>query len=184
MMKRKTLQLLTGALLCQPLSAGELQAQEQDKERPNILFILSDDHTSQSWGIYGGILAPYVKNDNIKRLADEGCVLDNCFCTNSISAPSRATILTGAYSHLNGVRTLEVSWADGLKQQLILFQQKSGEIIKERILKDMWNRVMDNFLRKYPEDTLLSEEMLVEMVDEMEKEIIPWYVSRICEVDL
>ena len=48
----------------------------------------------------------------------------------------------------------------------------------------MWNRVMDNFLRKYPEDTLLSEEMLVEMVDEMEKEIIPWYVSRICEVDL
>lgn len=78
----------------------------------------------------------------------------------------------------------EISWADGLKQQLILFQQKSGEIIKERILKDMWNRVMDNFLRKYPEDTLLSEEMLVEMVDEMEKEIIPWYVSRICEVDL
>lgn len=110
MMKRKTLQLLTGALLCQPLSAGELQAQEQDKERPNILFILSDDHTSQSWGIYGGILAPYVKNDNIKRLADEGCVLDNCFCTNSISAPSRATILTGAYSHLNGVRTLEDSF--------------------------------------------------------------------------
>ena len=51
----------------------------------------------------------------------------------------------------------EISWADGLKQQLILFQQKSGEIIKERILKDMWNRVMDNFLRKYPEDTLLSE---------------------------
>ena len=110
MMKRKTLQLLTGALLCQPLSAGELQAQEQDKERPNILFILSDDHTSQSWGIYGGILAPYVKNDNIKRLADEGCVLDNCFCTNSISAPSRATILTGACSHLNGVRTLEDSF--------------------------------------------------------------------------
>ena len=110
MMKRKTLQLLTGALLCQPLSAGELQAQEQDKERPNILFILSDDHTSQAWGVYGGILAPYVKNDNIKRLADEGCVLDNCFCTNSISAPSRATILTGAYSHINGVRTLEDSF--------------------------------------------------------------------------
>lgn len=109
-MKRKTLQLLTGALLCQPLSAGELQAQEQDKERPNILFILSDDHTSQAWGVYGGILAPYVKNDNIKRLADEGCVLDNCFCTNSISAPSRATILTGAYSHINGVRTLEDSF--------------------------------------------------------------------------
>ncbi|MFQ7502733.1 MAG: hypothetical protein ACLRMJ_05655 [Alistipes finegoldii] len=54
-----------------------------------------DDHTSQSWGIYGGILAPYA-NDNIARLAAEGCVLDNAFCTNSISVPSRAAILTGS----------------------------------------------------------------------------------------
>jgi arylsulfatase A-like enzyme len=83
------------------------------EERPNILFILSDDHTSQAWGIYGGILADYVKNDNIKRLAAEGCVLDNAFCTNSISVPSRASILTGAYSQVNGVYTLE----DGLRPE-------------------------------------------------------------------
>ena len=76
-------------------------------ERPNVLFILSDDHTSQSWGVYGGILADYVQNENIKRLADEGCVLDNSFCTNSISVPSRASIMTGAYSHKNGVYTLD-----------------------------------------------------------------------------
>lgn len=76
-------------------------------ERPNILFILSDDHTSQAWGIYGGVLAPYVQNSHIARLAREGCVLDNCFCSNSISVPSRATILTGQYSHRNGVYTLE-----------------------------------------------------------------------------
>ena len=75
-------------------------------ERPNILFIMSDDHTSQAWGVYGGILSSYVKNDNIRRLATEGCVLDHCFCTNSISVPSRASILTGAYSHRNGVYTL------------------------------------------------------------------------------
>lgn len=81
---------------------------EQEK-RPNILFILSDDHTSQSWGIYGGILAKYVKNENIRRLAAEGCVLDNCFCTNSISSPSRACLLTGAYSHVNGLYTLSDS---------------------------------------------------------------------------
>lgn len=56
-------------------------------ERPNILFILSDDHTSQSWGIYGGILAPYVQNTHIARLAQEGCVLENCFCSNSIFCP-------------------------------------------------------------------------------------------------
>lgn len=86
------------------LSAGETKTVE---ERPNILFILSDDHTSQAWGIYGGVLANYVKNEHIRRLAEEGCVLNNCFCTNSISVPSRAAILTGAYSHRNGVYTLE-----------------------------------------------------------------------------
>lgn len=79
-------------------------------ERPNILFILSDDHTSQSWGIYGGVLGEYARNENIRRLAAEGCVLDNCFCTNSISVPSRAAILTGAYSHVNGVYTLSDSF--------------------------------------------------------------------------
>lgn len=77
------------------------------EKAPNILFILSDDHTSQAWGVYGGVLAPHVKNENISRLAREGCVLDNCFCSNSISVPSRATILTGQYSHRNGVYTLD-----------------------------------------------------------------------------
>ncbi|WP_430971737.1 sulfatase family protein [Sunxiuqinia rutila] len=76
------------------------------EEKPNILFILSDDHTSQAWGIYGGILKDYVHAPNIDRLASEGVVLDNCFCTNSICTPSRATILTGQYSHHNGVYTL------------------------------------------------------------------------------
>lgn len=88
-------------------SAAGHGGEETDASRPNILFILSDDHTSQSWGIYGGILADYAMNANIRRLASEGAVLDNCFCTNSISAPSRATILTGRYSHTNGVYTLD-----------------------------------------------------------------------------
>jgi arylsulfatase A-like enzyme len=80
------------------------------EDRPNILFIMSDDHTSQSWGIYGGILKDITPDSNIKRLAAKGCVLNNCFCTNSISVPSRASILTGQYSQKNGVYTL----ADGL----------------------------------------------------------------------
>ncbi|WP_289053760.1 sulfatase family protein [Carboxylicivirga marina] len=78
----------------------------QKAEKPNILFIMSDDHTSQAWGIYGGVLKDYVHAPNINRLADEGVVLDNCFCTNSICVPSRATILTGQYSHRNGVYML------------------------------------------------------------------------------
>ena len=82
------------------------QENGENQKRPNILFILSDDHTSQAWGVYGGILSQYVKNENIRRLANEGCVLENSFCTNSISVPSRAAILTGQYSHQNGVYTL------------------------------------------------------------------------------
>ena len=104
-------QLIIGAgLLAAASPAAVAEKPVADGGRPNILFILSDDHTSQAWGIYGGILSDYVKNENIRRLAAEGCVLDNCLCTNSISAPSRAAIMTGAYSHHNGVYTLE----DGL----------------------------------------------------------------------
>jgi arylsulfatase A-like enzyme len=79
---------------------------KQVEQRPNILFIMSDDHTSQAWGIYGGILEDYVQNLNIKRLAEKGVVLNNSFCTNSICVPSRAAILTGQYSNKNGVYTL------------------------------------------------------------------------------
>lgn len=75
-------------------------------DKPNILYIMADDHTSQSWGIYGGILKDYVHTPNISRLAEEGCVLNNCLVSNSICTPSRATILTGQYSHVNGVKTL------------------------------------------------------------------------------
>ena len=103
------------------LFAADKPVQE---ERPNILFILSDDHTSQSWGIYGGVLGDYARNENIRRLAAEGCVLDNCFCTNSISSPSRAAILTGAYSHVNGVYTLSDSFDP--EQDNIAKQMRAG----------------------------------------------------------
>ena len=75
-------------------------------KRPNIIFIMSDDHTSQAWGIYGGVLKDYVKTPNIQQLAKEGAVLNNAFCTNSICVPSRASIMTGQFSHRNGVYTL------------------------------------------------------------------------------
>jgi len=97
------------------LVGGSLFAQDlnKDRSRPNILFILSDDHTSQSWGIYGGILKDYVQNKNIKRLAEEGAVLENAFCTNSICTPSRGAILTGQYSHVNKVYTLSEPLPEG-----------------------------------------------------------------------
>ena len=74
--------------------------------RPNILFIMADDHTSQAIGCYGLRLSEYAPTRNIDRIAAEGALLKNCFCTNSICVPSRATILTGQYGHINGAKTL------------------------------------------------------------------------------
>ena len=91
--------IFMGFLSCDPLSAASA-------ERPNIIFIMADDHTSQAWGCYGSRFAPHFKTPNIDRIAREGALLKNCFVTNSICVPSRASILTGQYSHVNGVKTL------------------------------------------------------------------------------
>lgn len=72
--------------------------------RPNMLFIMSDDHASHAIGSYGSRIN---RTPNIDRIAEGGMRFDNCFCTNSICTPSRAVILTGKYSHKNGVKTLK-----------------------------------------------------------------------------
>jgi arylsulfatase A-like enzyme len=72
-------------------------------ERPNIIFIMADDHASKAISAYGhGINS----TPNIDRLAHEGARLDHCYVTNSICTPSRAAILTGTYNHVNCVTTL------------------------------------------------------------------------------
>src|SRR5436190_20896633 len=68
-------------------------------ERPNILFIISDDHGYQAVSAYGSGLN---KTPNIDRIAAEGARFDRCYVTNSLCGPSRAYILTGKYSHKNG----------------------------------------------------------------------------------
>ena len=75
-------------------------------DQPNILYIMSDDHAAHAIGAYGGRLAALDPTPHIDRLAREGVRLANCFCTNAICVPSRATIITGKYSHRNGARTL------------------------------------------------------------------------------
>jgi len=75
-------------------------------ERPNILYIMSDDHACNAISAYGGRLADVAPTPNIDRIAKEGVRLEKCFVTNSICTPSRAVILSGQHSHVNGVRTL------------------------------------------------------------------------------
>ncbi len=70
-----------------------------EPEHPNILFIFTDDHSANAISAYGSVIN---ETPNIDRIAAEGMRFQNCFVTNSICAPSRATILTGTYNHING----------------------------------------------------------------------------------
>jgi len=92
---------------------------------PNILFIMSDDHAAHAISCYGGRLAQIMKTPNIDRIASEGIRLENCFVTNSICTPSRASILTGQYSQLNGVYTLADDF-DREQQNVAKLLQQSG----------------------------------------------------------
>jgi arylsulfatase A-like enzyme len=73
------------------------------RPRPNILYIMADDHAAHAISAYGSRIN---QTPNIDRIARDGVRFTNCFCTNSICTPSRAAILTGQYSHKNGVYTL------------------------------------------------------------------------------
>lgn len=90
---RRQLPLLMPAMLF-------LGCASPEKERPNIIFIMSDDHDKSAISAYGEGLN---ETPNFDRLASDGMIFQRAFVTNSICAPSRAVILTGKHSHLNGV---------------------------------------------------------------------------------
>ena len=91
-------------------------------KRPNILFLFTDDHATQALGAYGHGLN---KTPNLDRIAKEGMLFRRCLVTNSICAPSRAVILTGKYSHLNGQLTNKDVF-DGSQQTAPKLLQKAG----------------------------------------------------------
>jgi arylsulfatase A-like enzyme len=88
------------ALVLAALLSATVAAPAAAADRPNIIFIMSDDHAAHAISAYGSRVN---QTPNIDRLAREGMLLRNVFVTNSICTPSRAAILTGQYSHLNGV---------------------------------------------------------------------------------
>lgn len=115
-------------LVCVPILllstiVGRAIAAEAETARPNILYIMSDDHAAHAISCYGSKIN---KTPNIDRLAAEGMRLTNCFATNSLCAPSRATILTSKYSHLNGVRTHGSPPFDGSQMTYPKLLQKAG----------------------------------------------------------
>lgn len=109
------------ATLC---TAGSLVAADQatgKAARPNIVFIMSDDHAAHAISAYGSRIN---QTPHLDRLAKDGMRFDNCFVTNSICTPSRAAILTGKYSHLNGVPVF--NRFDGSQPHLAKYLQAAG----------------------------------------------------------
>ena len=85
-------------------------------DRPNIIFIMTDDHAYQALSSYNDRLKEVAPTPNLDRIAENGMRFDRCLVTNSICGPSRATILTGKYGHLNGFINNEQKEFNGTQQ--------------------------------------------------------------------
>jgi arylsulfatase A-like enzyme len=109
---------LTSLGLVIPLLSPPATAADQ---RPNILYIMSDDHAAHALSAYGSRIT---KTPQIDRLARGGMKLTHCFVTNSICTPSRAAILTGKYAHINGVPVF--NRFDGSQPTLAKYLQVAG----------------------------------------------------------
>ncbi len=112
---RSVLVALALALALGPLGANAAAAKAA---RPNIVFVLTDDHSLQTIGAYDSRLSAFCREQkvtpNIDRLAARGGLFVNSFCGNSLCSPSRASILTGLHSHANGVMNLDEPIRPGL----------------------------------------------------------------------
>ncbi|HRY48872.1 MAG TPA: sulfatase [Candidatus Paceibacterota bacterium] len=102
-MKKTMLRIVVGLLVpwaCQNHILGATEPAGTGGRRPNIIYIMTDDHAAHAIGAYGSTVN---QTPHLDRLAREGMRFDRCYAVNSICTPSRATILTGKYSHKNGV---------------------------------------------------------------------------------
>src|ERR1700684_2299346 len=104
------------------LGASTAALRAAGRPQPNILYIMADDHAAHAISAYGSRIN---RTPNIDRIAAAGSRLTNCFCTNSICAPSRAAILTGQYSQKNGVYTLNDA-LDGSRDNVAKALQQAG----------------------------------------------------------
>src|SRR5580704_2487520 len=108
------------AILC--LNPGDFRAADASSSKPpNILYIMADDHAAHAISAYGSKIN---QTPNIDRIAKDGMRFTNCFVTNSICTPSRATIITGKYSHMNGVPVF--NHIDGSQPTLPKYLQAAG----------------------------------------------------------
>ena len=94
--------LKTLGLILAALTVSKHVSFAEEANRPNIVWIFADDHAYQAIGAYGGRFERFNLTPNIDSLARDGMIFNRAYVANSICAPSRATLLTGKHSHLNG----------------------------------------------------------------------------------
>jgi arylsulfatase A-like enzyme len=120
-MKKSILLSFLLALLMSACSSTKKQEVGNNKQ-PNIVFIMTDDHSYQTLGAYDN---RFIKTPGLDRIGDEGLVFRNSFVANSICGPSRACMLTGKHSHANGFRDNHDTF-DGSQQTFPKLLQKAG----------------------------------------------------------
>lgn len=121
-----TITILSWAIMA--FGCGKREQQEQqsaEAQKPNIIFIMSDDHAVDAISAYNSDIATLAPTPNIDRLADEGAIFTRNYNTNSLCGPSRATILTGKFSHMNGFR-MNGDRFDGSQNTLPKEMKKNG----------------------------------------------------------
>lgn len=101
-------------------------------DRPNIIYIMADDHANRTISAYGGGIN---STPNIDRLAKEGAIFLNSFCANSICGPSRASILTGTHNHINGITGNGAAW-DSLQ---MVFPRELRQAGYQSVLFGKWH---------------------------------------------
>ncbi len=140
---RKSFPGIAGIVLVLTASAASGAAAEdtstrpQPGARPNIIFIFSDDHAAQAMSCYGSRI---IKTPNLDRIAAGGMLFRNCFCTNSICGPSRAVVLTGKHSHINGFLGNNNSRFNGAQQTFPKLFQRAGY---QTAIVGKWHLVSD-----------------------------------------
>jgi N-acetylglucosamine-6-sulfatase len=158
-------------------------AQEAKKtvtKKPNIIYIMSDDHTTQAFGIYGSRLAGLNPTPTLDKIANEGIIFNNCFVNNAICTPSRAAILSGQHSQANGVLDLEGALPME-KQYLPIEMKKLGyqtAMIGKWHLKEQPNFDYFNVFTKHGQQGSYSDPYLTETGMNFAEENDPAYEGK------
>jgi arylsulfatase A-like enzyme len=114
--------LFLGASLILSMSSCQQKKVEEKAEKPNIVFIMCDDHSLQTLSAYDN---RYTETPNIDKIAKDGVIFENSFVGNSICGPSRATMLTGKHTHINGMKDNSTAF-DGSQMTYPKLLQKAG----------------------------------------------------------